>query len=52
MGGKPSIASGMLNADVWGCVVVEMLDAGGAVETEWCWDLVESVVVDVRSVEG
>lgn len=32
--------------------MVERLDVGGAVGMEFRWDPVESVVVDVRSVEG
>lgn len=50
--GKPSIASGIPSADMWGYGVVDTLDAGGAVGMEWRWDPVESVVVDVRSVES
>jgi hypothetical protein len=37
---------------MWGYVEGEIVDAGGAVDLEWWWDPVESVVVDVRRVEG
>jgi hypothetical protein len=46
------MVSGIPSADMWGYVEVEMVDAGGAVDVEWWWDPVESVVVDVRRVEG